>query len=317
MTSLSDLPLLVQCAIGGVAAGLLILCYLILGPRPVRLAIERRRPGVAAKPGHLASATTSATAALDKIIRRRKGDAGAAALEMAGLSVRAQDFTLFLVAGVLAAAAVGVVVGGPVLGLLLAVLVPVGAKVALAVLAKRRQSAFADQMDDSLQLMASSLRAGHSLLQALASVAREAESPTSVEFARVINETRVGRELGEALQETATRMGSQDFVWVTQAIAINREVGGNLAEVLDGVGHTIRERNQLRRQVQALAAEGKLSAVVLMALPFGIAAFLSFSNPAYIGKLVGSVAGYAMLGTAIVLLTVGAVWMRKVVSFKF
>jgi tight adherence protein B len=221
------------------------------------------------------------------------------------------------VAGVLAAAAVGVVVGGPVLGLLLAVLVPVGAKVALAVLAKRRQSAFADQMDDSLQLMASSLRAGHSLLQALASVAREAESPTSVEFARVINETRVGRELGEALQETATRMGSQDFVWVTQAIAINREVGGNLAEVLDGVGHTIRERNQLRRQVQALAAEGKLSAVVLMALPFGIAAFLSFSNPAYIGKLVGSVAGYAMLGTAIVLLTVGAVWMRKVVSFKF
>jgi tight adherence protein B len=317
MTSLSDLPLLVQCAIGGVAAGLLILCFLILGPRPVRLTLERRRPGVVAKPGHLASATTSATAALDKIIRRRKGDAGAAALEMAGLSVRAQDFTLFLVAGVLAAAAVGVVVGGPVLGLLLAVLVPVGAKVALAVLAKRRQNAFADQMDDSLQLMASSLRAGHSLLQALASVAREAESPTSVEFARVINETRVGRELGEALQETATRMGSQDFVWVTQAIAINREVGGNLAEVLDGVGHTIRERNQLRRQVQALAAEGKLSAVVLMALPFGVAAFLSFSNPAYIGKLVGSAAGYAMLGTAIVLLTVGAVWMRKVVSFKF
>jgi tight adherence protein B len=314
---MTELPLLVQCAVGGVAAGLLILTYLIFGPRQVRLALERRRPGVTAKPGHLASATTSATAAIDKIISRRSGNSGAAALEMAGLSVRAQDFALFVVAGVLAAAALGVVVGGPVLGLLLAVLVPVGAKVALAVLPRRRQTAFADQMDDSLQLMASSLRAGHSLLQALASVAREAESPTSVEFARIINETRVGRELGEALHETATRMESQDFVWVTQAIAINREVGGNLAEVLDGVGHTIRERNQLRRQVKALAAEGKLSAVVLMALPFGIAAFLSFSNPAYIGKLVQSPAGYAMLGMAIVLLTVGAVWMRKVVSFKF
>ena len=85
----------------------------------------------------------------------------------------------------------------------------------------------------------------------------------------MVNETRVGRDLGEALDEIAERMGSDDFTWVAQAIAIHREVGGNLAEVLDAVGHTIRERNAIRRQVKALSAEGKLSAIVLMALPFG------------------------------------------------
>jgi tight adherence protein B len=191
------------------------------------------------------------------------------------------------------------------------------ARVILNVRAARRRSAFADQLDDSLQLIASSLRAGHSLLQAIASVAREAEEPTRDEFARIVNETRVGRELRIALDETSARMASDDFVWVTQAIAINREVGGNLAEVLDGVGHTIRERNQIRGQVKALSAEGKMSAYVLMALPIGVVIFLSVANPAYIGKLVDNLAGYAMIGTCVLLMIVGALWLRKVVSFKF
>ena len=141
--------------------------------------------------------------------------------------------------------------------------------------------------------------------------------PTSVEFARIINETRVGRQLSDSLDETAARMESEDFTWVTQAIAINREVGGNLAEVLDGVGNTIRERNQIRRQVKALSAEGKLSAYVLMALPFGIAGFLMFSNPAYMAKFTQSLLGYGLIGAAVVLLIIGALWLRKVVSFKF
>jgi len=112
-------------------------------------------------------------------------------------------------------------------------------------------------------------------------------------------------------------MGSDDFVWVTQAIAINREVGGNLAEVLDGVGHTIRERNQIRRQVKALAAEGKLSALVLMALPFGIVAFLLIASPGYLVKFTESLIGYILIAVAALLLVVGGLWMRKVVSFKF
>ena len=112
-------------------------------------------------------------------------------------------------------------------------------------------------------------------------------------------------------------MNSQDFVWVTQAVAINREVGGNLAEVLDGVSGTIRERNQIRRQVKALAAEGKLSAFVLMVLPFGVGGFLMMSNPEYLAPLTQSLLGYGLLTIAGVLLVVGGLWLRKTVQVKF
>ncbi|WP_246006291.1 type II secretion system F family protein [Georgenia muralis] len=230
--------------------------------------------------------------------------------------MRQQDFAFLVLVGALALAAFGVLFLGP-LGLLLSSLSPLLAKVRLDSLTARRRRKFADQLDDSLQLMASSLRAGHSLPQALNSVAREAEEPTSEAFSRIINETRVGRDMGDSLTDTARRMGSEDFEWVTQAIAINREVGGNLAEVLDGVGHTIRERNQIRRQVKALSAEGKLSAFILMGLPFVVAIFLVFTNPGYISGLTQSLLGYGMLAIGAVLLIVGGIWMRKTVQIKF
>lgn len=305
----------------GVAActvALLIGLYLVLAPGPVRLPRERRRPATETAPTALTSATAAATGLIDKVLRRHGGGSStAAALERAGLKIGVQDFILMMCAAALAAAAVGFLLIGPLLGIGLALMVVLVAKAGLGLLAGRRQSKFADQLDDSLQLLASSLRAGHSLLQALDSVSREAEEPTAGEFSRIINETRMGRDLSLALDETGERLQSEDFRWVTQAIAINREVGGNLAEVLDGVGHTIRERNQIRRQVKALSAEGKLSAIVLLALPFGILAFLSMSNPGYIAKFTQSLIGYGLIGVAAVLLIVGALWLRKVVSFKF
>ena len=112
-------------------------------------------------------------------------------------------------------------------------------------------------------------------------------------------------------------MDSDDFRWVAQAIRIHREVGGNLAEVLDTVGHTIRERNAIRRQVKALSAEGKLSAVVLMALPFGIVGFLSVTNPAYLAGFTEGLAGYLMIAAVVVLLTVGGLWLKKTVAIRF
>ncbi|KAE8763448.1 type II secretion system F family protein [Georgenia thermotolerans] len=306
-----------QLGLGALVLGLGVAVYLLLGPRPARLPLDRRRLGAAPSPGLLAGAAALTTEAAAKALQRRRAGAGVAALERAGIKSRPQDLLVLLVVGMVVAGAVGAVLAGPLLGLVLAALVPVGARVRVGMLIGKRQAAFADQLDDSLQLMASSLRAGHSLPQALASVARESEQPTSEELARVINETRVGRELGEALAETAARMGSEDFDWVTQAIAINREVGGNLAEVLDGVGRTIRERNQIRRQVKALSAEGKLSAIVLMALPFGIVAFLLVANPAYLAKFTQSLLGYGLMGLAVVLLVVGGVWLSKTVKIKF
>lgn len=302
--------------LAAVTLAIAVLTFLALAPARGHIPRERRRPDQAEGPGPLSRAATAATEAIDSILRRR-GTTGAGQLERAGVRMGLQDYVFLVVVATIVAFALGLILVGPLMGVFLALLAPAGGYVLLQVLAARRRAKFADQLDDSLQLMASSLRAGHSMLQALASVAREAEEPTSEEFARIINETRVGRDLGPALEETANRMGSQDFVWVTQAIAINREVGGNLAEVLDAVGHTIRERNQIRRQVAALAAEGKLSAYVLMALPFGIGGFLFISNPSYIGVLTQSPLGWGMIAAGVVMLTIGGIWLSKVVRIKF
>lgn len=227
------------------------------------------------------------------------------------------EFLLLVGAGIVASFAIGLVVGGAVVGVLLAFMGGAAAFVFVNLRADRRKSDFADQLDDLLQLLASNLRAGHSILQAMDSVARELEEPGSSEVARIINQVRVGRDLGDAVEEAAERMDSDDFRWVAQAIAIHRQVGGNLAEVLDGVGETIRERGQVRRQVKALAAEGKLSAIILLALPFVVLLALAFLNPTYIGALTTSVLGYLLIVVGVVMLSIGALWMRKVIRVEF
>lgn len=310
-----------QLLVAGVVAcalGVLTLVYLLVAPGPTRLPLSRRRPGATPSPGLLTTgAAKAATMVEGPLSRGDRGRAGAAALEQAGIKMRQQDFVLRVIGAALVALVLGTVVVHLLVGVLMALAVPLLTKVYLGIRTGRRQKAFANQLEDSLQLLASSLRAGYSLLQSLDSVSREAEEPTSEEFARIINETRVGREVGQALEDATRRMRSDDFVWVTQAIAINREVGGNLAEVLDGVGHTIRERNQIRRQVAALSAEGKLSAYVLMGLPVGITLFLGVTNPDYVRTFTLSFIGYGLIGLSVVLMVVGALWMRKVVSFRF
>jgi tight adherence protein B len=313
-------PLLLVVGVVAVAAALLVLALFVMPAGPSRVPRSRLDPTATVVPSAsaLAGAGAAAGAAVEKVlVKRGRLAEGAAALERAGMTMKLPDFvlTVGLVTVVLGAA--GVLVGGILLSLVLAAAVPFGAKLLLRFRASRRQAAFADQLDDSLQLMAGSLRAGHSLLRAVDSVASEADAPTSEEFARIVNETRVGRDLSDALDEVAERMGSEDFTWVAQAIAIHREVGGNLAEVLDAVGHTIRERNAIRRQVKALSAEGKLSAIVLMALPFGVVGFISLTNPGYVAKFTQSLTGYAMLAGAVFMLLVGGLWLRSTVRIKF
>jgi len=312
------LPWSVWAAVAGCVAALFCVALVSLAPRPARVPLARRRPDLAPAGSALTGATAAATSLIDGVLQRGgRWQRLAAALEQAGIRMRLADLVLLVIVGMVVAGGMGQVLAGPLVGLLLAALVPVLTTVVVKGRIKKRERAFADQLDDSLQLMSSSLRAGHSLLQALAAVASEGAQPSSEEFSRIINETRVGRPLGLALDDAARRMKSEDFAWVTQAVAINREVGGNLAEVLDGVSGTIRERSAIRRQVKALAAEGKLSAYVLMALPFGVAGFLMISTPTYLGKFTQSLMGYAMLVAAVVLLVVGGLWLRKSVQVKF
>ncbi len=141
------------------------------------------------------------------------------------------------------------------------------------------------QLGDTLQLMAGSLTAGYGLGQTLDSVARETESPTSEEFARVVMETRLGRSLEDALDAMSYRIDAPDFDWVVDAIKIQSSVGGNLSEIIEQVGETIRARTRIKRQVDALTAEGKISALVLFVLPLGLVGFIFSSNPDYIKPL--------------------------------
>jgi tight adherence protein B len=307
--------------VGGVAllaAGLLVLALVVVPAGPPRVPLSRLDPTVAPESSALAGAGAAAGAAVEKVlVKRGRLASGAAALEQAGMSTTLPNFVLAVGLWTVVGVVLGTLLAGLWLGLLMVVVVPLGARLLVKVKAGRRQAAFADQLDDSLQLMASSLRAGHSLLRAVDAVSQDAASPTAEEFARIVNETRVGRDLGDSLDEVAERMGSEDFTWVAQAIAIHREVGGNLAEVLDAVGHTIRERNAIRRQVKALSAEGKLSALVLGALPFAIIGFLTMTNPQYLHKFTENVMGYGMLAAAVVLMLVGGFWLKKTVEIKF
>jgi tight adherence protein B len=312
------MPALLGLGLVAVAAALLLFALVVLPAGPSRVPLSRLDPSAAPSSSALSGAGAAAGAAVEKALAKRgRLEQGAAALEQAGMTMRLPDFVLVVGLTTGAAGLLGFALGGVVLALVFAAATPLGAKLLLRFRAGRRQAAFADQLDDSLQLMAGSLRAGHSLLRAVDSVSQEAAAPTSEEFSRIVNETRVGRDLSDALDEVAVRMGSDDFVWVAQAIAIHREVGGNLAEVLDAVGHTIRERNAIRRQVKALSAEGKLSAIVLMALPFGVTAFISLTNPEYISRFTESFMGYAMLAVAGLMLVVGGLWLKKTVAITF
>jgi tight adherence protein B len=163
-------------------------------------------------------------------------------------------------------------------------------------------------------VIASAMRAGHSFLQSLDSAAKEIDEPAKGEFSRVLSEIRLGRDTDDALQALVVRVGSQDLEWAVTAIEIQRKIGGNLAEVLETVAKTIRERETLRRQVKVLSAEGRLSVVVLTVLPILVASYLMVVNPEYLRTLTNTRAGVMMSSTAGVLMAIGYVWMRKIVS---
>jgi tight adherence protein B len=140
------------------------------------------------------------------------------------------------------------------------------------------------------------------------------EDPTSTEFQRALTEARLGLPLEDSLGDMAERIDSDDFRWVVVAMNIQRQVGGNLAELLETVAATLRGREQVRRQISALSAEGRLSAVILIALPFVILGFLLVTNPGYLTPLLTNMLGWIMLGIVTVLMLIGVLWIRKMIA---
>ncbi|MDP9299915.1 MAG: VWA domain-containing protein [Actinomycetota bacterium] len=233
-------------------------------------------------------------------------------LGQAGWSLRVGEF-LALVIFVGIATAVGgfLLFGLP--GTLVGVAGLVAPLVMLSAAAAKRLAAIQEQLADTLMVIASSLRAGHSFLQSLDTATKEISEPGASEFGRTMSELRFGRDVDEALDSLVDRIGSRDLEWTVTAIKIQRKIGGNLAEVLEGVAKTIRERQTLRRQVRVLSAEGRISSYVLTALPILLGTYLTFVNPDYLRVLTSTRAGIMMLSAAGGLMVVGYLWMQKIV----
>jgi tight adherence protein B len=171
-----------------------------------------------------------------------------------------------------------------------------------------------EQLADVLSILASSLRAGHSFLQSLDQVASEISEPSATEFHRTVSEIRLGRSIDEAMIAMADRVGSEDMRWAVMAVNVQREVGGNLAEVLDIVASTVRERAYIHRQVRVLSAEGRFSIGILMALPVGLFAYLSLINPEYVSPLFTHPIGRIFLLAGGSLMVAGFFVMRRIVK---
>lgn len=234
-------------------------------------------------------------------------------LEAADLSLRPAEW-LLLHAGL----AVGIGLAGGLLGrgnpILLFLFLAAGIIGPWAYLGRKRAArlkAFNTNLADTLQMLASSLSAGLSLAQSIDTVVREGAEPISSEFRRVIVESRLGVGLEDALEGVAKRMDSRDFAWVVMAVRIQREVGGNLAELLNTVAATLREREYLRRHVAALSAEGRLSAWILGGLPPAFLVYLTLARPSYVHPMYTTPLGLLMCVAMAVLLLVGIVWMSK------
>jgi len=180
----------------------------------------------------------------------------------------------------------------------------------------REKRKFENQLPDTLVLLATSMRAGYSLLQAVEAVAQEAPNPTAREFQRSIAEARLGVPVVDALRGITRRTQSADFEWAVMAIEIQREVGGNLSEVLQTVADTMHARNRLKGEIRAMTAEGRISAIVLGLLPVALGLFLWTTNPGYLAPLFENTLGLVAVGVGVLLMGAGFLWLRKIIDIE-
>nr|WP_320145276.1 type II secretion system F family protein [uncultured Anaeromusa sp.] len=181
---------------------------------------------------------------------------------------------------------------------------------------RQRAKAFDAQLGDALVLIANSLRTGYSFMQAIDMVAKEMAPPISIEFARVIREMSLGVPTETAMNALTQRVDSEDLDLVVTAMLIQRQIGGNLAEILDKIAGTIRERVRLRGQIQTLTAQGRLSGLIVGVLPFALGGFIYLVNPGYISSLFTNPVGQKMLAAGFVLQGLGILLIRKIIDIE-
>jgi len=283
------------------------------GPRH-QVAPAQKEP----EPDNNGKMATAAVGAVNHLMTSATQERLARRLDLAGVTRKPAEWALLGgLLGVVIAATLSLVTSYVLLGVLAgAVIGWLTMRMSLSVRILRRRAAFSDQLPDILQLIASTLQAGFSLPQALDAVVREQGQPAAGEFSRAVAETRLGARLEDGLDAVATRMESDDLHWTVMAVRIQQGVGGNLAEVLQTIATTIRERAAMRRQVRALSAEGRLSAYILVALPIIVAAWLFITSGPYMRPLYTTTMGEILLGLAVTLVIIGALVMHKMIKVE-
>lgn len=174
---------------------------------------------------------------------------------------------------------------------------------------------FENQLPDTLSLWVNALRSGYSVPQAMEAISRDAPEPTSVEFRRVVQENQLGIDMNDALSHLHNRVESEDLDLVITAVNIQREVGGNLAEILEVIGHTIRERIKIKGEIRVLTSQGRITGYLISGLPIVLALFLYVINPSYMGGMFENrTCGWPMLGIGLALIGIGMALVQKIVD---
>lgn len=249
-----------------------------------------------------------ATATANKL-RERLTQAGSSLKVGEYLTILACISALLGIAGVMLSKSL-------LVGLVLAAITPFFGMIVLKSRAQKRLQTLESQLPAVLQLLAGSLDSGSSLLLAMELAGEEGDPPLSTELKRVVAETRMGRPLLEALEAMAQRIGSKDIFWTVEAIRIQHQTGGRLADTLRVLADFMRTRVEVRGEIRALSAEARISAKVLTALPIGIAAFLVLFRRDYLDPLFSTGMGKLMMLGAVVGIVVGSLWMRRMTQVE-
>jgi tight adherence protein B len=238
-------------------------------------------------------------------------------IERADLALKTAELFYMMLASFVVFGIFAVIVGASALValilLVIGALLPVGF---VWMKGRRRIQAFENQLPDLLIGVAASLKAGHSFKQGLQAIVDEGVEPAGKEFKRVLTETRLGRPLDDALQDMADRVGSKNLSFIVTAVAVQTQVGGSLASLFDMVADTVRNRQQFARKIKALTAMGRMSAYVLIGLPFFLAGALTLMNPSYMAPLFETSSGHKMILVSLTMMVVGSLLLKKIVSFK-
>jgi len=238
------------------------------------------------------------------------------ALEQADLPLRPPEALFFYFAALFVVGMLGLLVLPIPMALVLALVAGVGPVIMLHRRRRNRLREFQVQLPGTLNLLSGSMRAGFSFAQGLESVANEATQPTRRELQRVFTESRLGRPIEDALEDSAQRMTSVDLMWAVMAIRIQREVGGNLAELLDTVADTMTQRERLRLEIKALTAEGRFSGWILGLFPVAFAGILYLIQPDYMGVLFEESIGIIAIIVCAIMTFVGFIWLRKILQIE-